>query len=52
VPAPFDLPQGCRFHPRCVFADAACTVQDPDLRLLGEDHRVACIRAPIEALVA
>ena len=25
VPAPFDLPQGCRFHPRCVFADAACT---------------------------
>ena len=30
VPAPFDLPQGCRFHPRCVFADAACTVQDPD----------------------
>ena len=30
VPAPFDLPQGCRFHPRCVFADAACTLQDPD----------------------
>ena len=30
VPPPFDLPQGCRFHPRCVFADAACTVQDPD----------------------
>jgi peptide/nickel transport system ATP-binding protein len=52
VPAPFDLPQGCRFHPRCVFADAACTIQDPALRLLGEDHRVACIRAPIEALVA
>ena len=52
VPAPFDLPQGCRFHPRCVFADAACTMQDPALRLLGEDHRVACIRAPIEALVA
>ena len=25
VPAPFDLPQGCRFHPRCVFAAAACT---------------------------
>ena len=30
VPPPFDLPQGCRFHPRCVFADAACTMQDPD----------------------
>jgi oligopeptide/dipeptide ABC transporter ATP-binding protein len=52
VPAPFDLPTGCRFHPRCVFADAACTVQDPELRLLAERHRVACIRAPVEALVA
>jgi peptide/nickel transport system ATP-binding protein len=52
VPAPFDLPTGCRFHPRCVFADAACTMQDPALRLLGDNHRVACIRAPIEALVA
>jgi peptide/nickel transport system ATP-binding protein/oligopeptide transport system ATP-binding protein len=50
VPAPFDLPQGCRFHPRCVFADTACTMQDPALRLIGEEHRVACIRAPIEAL--
>ncbi len=52
VPPPFDLPQGCRFHPRCVFADAACTREDPELRLLGAGHRVACIRAPVEALVA
>ncbi len=52
VPAPFDLPQGCRFHPRCVFADAACTMRDPELRLLGEDHRAACIRAPVETAVA
>jgi peptide/nickel transport system ATP-binding protein/oligopeptide transport system ATP-binding protein len=48
VPPPFDLPQGCRFHPRCVFSNAACTIQDPDLRLLAKDHRAACIRAPIE----
>jgi len=52
VPPPFDLPEGCRFHPRCVFADAACTTQDPDLRPLGENHRVACIRAPVENVVA
>jgi len=52
VPAPFDLPQGCRFHPRCVFAEPACTVQDPALRLLGENHRAACLRAPVEAVVA
>jgi peptide/nickel transport system ATP-binding protein len=52
VPAPFDLPQGCRFHPRCVFTEAACTMQDPELRLLAESHRVACIRAPLESAVS
>jgi peptide/nickel transport system ATP-binding protein/oligopeptide transport system ATP-binding protein len=52
VPAPFDLPAGCRFHPRCVFAAAACAMQDPELRLLGQDHRVACIRAPVESVVS
>jgi peptide/nickel transport system ATP-binding protein/oligopeptide transport system ATP-binding protein len=51
VPPPFDLPQGCRFHPRCVFSNAACTIQDPELRLLAKDHRAACIRAPIETAV-
>jgi peptide/nickel transport system ATP-binding protein/oligopeptide transport system ATP-binding protein len=52
VPPPFDLPSGCRFHPRCVFADAACTAQDPPLRALNDTHRVACLHAPVEALVA
>ena len=52
VPPPFDLPSGCRFHPRCVFADAACTTQDPPLRQLNDTHRVACLHAPVEALVA
>jgi peptide/nickel transport system ATP-binding protein len=51
VPAPFALPQGCRFHPRCVFAAEACTQVDPPLRQLGPDHRAACIRAPVEELV-
>ena len=35
VPPPFDLPQGCRFHPRCVFAEPACTAEDPALRELA-----------------
>ena len=52
VPPPFDLPSGCRFHPRCVFADAACAAQDPPLREINESHRVACLHAPVEALVA
>jgi peptide/nickel transport system ATP-binding protein/oligopeptide transport system ATP-binding protein len=52
VPAPFALPQGCRFHPRCVFAAPPCTRTDPVLRRLGEAHDVACLRAPVEAAVA
>ena len=48
VPPPFALPQGCRFHPRCVFAEPACTAQEPPLRTLGPDHTAACIRAPVE----
>jgi peptide/nickel transport system ATP-binding protein len=52
VPPPFDLPSGCRFHPRCVFADAVCSRQDPPLREIDEFHRVACLHAPVEALVA
>ena len=50
VPPPFDPPPGCRFNPRCVFADAACTTVIPTLRPLGPDHTVACLRAPVEAL--
>jgi peptide/nickel transport system ATP-binding protein/oligopeptide transport system ATP-binding protein len=51
VPAPFALPEGCRFHPRCVFAAPACTQTDPALRELGPNHTVACIRAPVEMIV-
>jgi peptide/nickel transport system ATP-binding protein/oligopeptide transport system ATP-binding protein len=49
VPPPFALPRGCRFHPRCPFAVAACTEADPPLRELAPGHRAACIRAPVEA---
>ena len=52
VPAPFALPQGCRFHPRCVFQVPACTREDPPLRPLGPDHSAACIRAPVEDALA
>ena len=50
VPPPFDPPPGCRFNPRCVFSGAACRLEIPPLRVLGPDHTVACIRAPVEAL--
>ncbi len=52
VPAPFALPDGCRFHPRCVFAAGRCTEVDPPLIPLGAAHEAACIRAPVEELAA
>ncbi len=52
VPAPFALPSGCRFHPRCVFAMPECSTTAPDLRDLGAGHLAACLRAPVENAVA
>jgi peptide/nickel transport system ATP-binding protein/oligopeptide transport system ATP-binding protein len=52
VPAPFALPEGCRFHPRCVFATDICGRDVPDLRDLGRGHLAACLRAPVEVATA
>ena len=51
VPPPFALPSGCRFHPRCVFATAGCSIGDIALRTIGIAHEVACIHAPVEAMM-
>jgi oligopeptide/dipeptide ABC transporter ATP-binding protein len=45
-PSPVDVPAGCRFHPRCPFAEAACRVEVPRLREVSPGHRVACHLAP------
>ncbi len=36
-------PSGCRFHPRCEFAEEDCTVTDPPLRLLEAGRATACL---------
>jgi oligopeptide/dipeptide ABC transporter ATP-binding protein len=43
-PSPVDLPQGCRFHPRCPMAAEICVLQDPLPRPVreGDDHVVSC----------
>jgi peptide/nickel transport system ATP-binding protein/oligopeptide transport system ATP-binding protein len=51
VPPPFALPAGCRFHPRCPFAEDACTKEVPALKSIQPGHAVACLHAPIEAVV-
>ncbi|WP_430395929.1 ABC transporter ATP-binding protein [Ferrovibrio sp.] len=47
VPDPMNPPQGCRFHPRCPFADAECLQAEPALREMAPGHRVACWKAPL-----
>jgi oligopeptide/dipeptide ABC transporter ATP-binding protein len=42
VPNPFDMPAGCRFHPRCGYAKNICREQEPHLIDLDCDHQVSC----------
>jgi oligopeptide/dipeptide ABC transporter ATP-binding protein len=44
VPSPVNPPSGCRFHPRCRFADDNCLVNEPYLDKVSQDHLVACHR--------
>ncbi len=46
-PSPSNPPQGCRFHPRCGFAQACCRSAMPELRSLGGGTSVACHLAPL-----
>jgi peptide/nickel transport system ATP-binding protein len=42
-PNPIDPPSGCRFHPRCPFAEAVCGTKHPAfIDLAAERHSVAC----------
>jgi oligopeptide/dipeptide ABC transporter ATP-binding protein len=41
-PSPFEVPSGCRFHPRCPIAIERCRVDDPQLRPLPSGVAVAC----------
>jgi oligopeptide/dipeptide ABC transporter ATP-binding protein len=48
VPNPLALPAGCRFHPRCPFADEECRREDPALVEIASGHAVACLKAPLD----
>jgi len=48
-----ELPKGCRFAPRCDFAEEACFEQRQLLRPIAEAHDVACRRVEeVERLTA
>ena len=44
IPSPANPPSGCKFHPRCPYADGRCRIEMPGLHDLGGGHLAACHR--------
>lgn len=45
IPSASDIPEGCRFHPRCLYAVPECReMEEPVLEEVEKDHFVACRR--------
>ena len=46
IPSAANIPKGCRFHPRCIYAQPECfeNVDDPELVEDSNGHYVACYR--------
>lgn len=41
-PSPISPPSGCKFHPRCPYAEPQCKVEEPSLKEVKPGHFVAC----------
>ena len=52
MPDPSDLPGGCKFHPRCPYADAACAEQTMEMGRLAGTHYCSCRRVLAEKTAA
>jgi oligopeptide/dipeptide ABC transporter ATP-binding protein len=42
VPSLINPPPGCRFHPRCPYAEGICRREKPSEVILQDGHKVAC----------
>ncbi|MGC8849113.1 MAG: oligopeptide/dipeptide ABC transporter ATP-binding protein [Candidatus Bathyarchaeia archaeon] len=42
TPSPIDVPQGCRFNPRCPYAIDRCRKVEPELKEVKQGRLVAC----------
>ncbi len=45
MPDPAHLPEGCRFHPRCPYADERCRTERPPVIGLTDTHQCRCFHA-------
>ncbi|MGE5337916.1 MAG: ABC transporter ATP-binding protein [Gemmatimonadota bacterium] len=52
VPAATAMPAGCRFAPRCPFADPRCRRDAPAFADVGAGHRSRCWKVPLQQLAA
>ena len=42
TPSALDMPSGCRFHPRCPYAEEICRTKEPELLRIGSARYSAC----------
>ena len=42
LPSPTNLPDGCKFHTRCVYATDKCRTEKPQLKEIAPNHKVRC----------
>ena len=42
MPDPADLPKGCKFNPRCPYADERCQTEEPQLKEIAPGHLCRC----------
>ena len=42
IPSPINPPTGCRFHPRCPYAESICSEREPQLEEIKPHHYAAC----------
>ena len=47
LPSPIDPPAGCVFHTRCPYATERCRRETPEMRSVGEGHKLACHREEV-----
>jgi oligopeptide/dipeptide ABC transporter ATP-binding protein len=48
VPDPSTPPSGCKFHPRCRYAEDICSQEEPNWQEVRPDHWVACHTTDLE----
>ncbi|MBP8626063.1 MAG: ABC transporter ATP-binding protein [Syntrophorhabdales bacterium] len=42
VPKLSELPEGCKFHPRCTYAMPRCNKKEPEFKKIGDERWVRC----------